>query len=122
MARLLILLSVLLAAPAQATSPRHDPLRPPAGVQTVPGGAAPVHTEVPQLQAVIHSAQRRIAILNGRSVREGEKIDAWQVLSIRAREVLLDGPGGRRTLQLSFPSTPATPAKLPDPRSQGGQP
>lgn len=122
MARFLILLGLLLTASVQAAGPRHDPLRPPAGFQAAAGEVAPLVSEVPRLQAVINSPQRRIAILNGRSLREGQKIDAWRVLSIRAREVVLEGPGGRRTLQLDFPSTPATPATSPDPRSQGGQP
>lgn len=50
------------------------------------------------LQSILSSPHRRIAIINGTRVREGERIGSAKVVSIQASHVLLNT--GERTLTL----------------------
>ena len=50
------------------------------------------------LQSILSSPQRRIAIINGTRVREGDRIGSARVVSIKASYVLLNT--GKRTLTL----------------------
>ncbi len=85
--------------PAQAAV---DPTRPPA-VQ--PGGAEAVaQTASPwQLQAIRISAQARRAVINGISVREGERVRGADVVAIEPGSVVLSK--GSRRIQLELQSS-----------------
>lgn len=50
------------------------------------------------LQSILSSSQRRIAIINGTRVREGDRIGNAEVISIQASHVLLNT--GKQTLTL----------------------
>jgi|SRR5688572_6030229 len=59
-----------------------DPTRPPQGQRSQPTGArSPVRVE-----AILHSADRRIAIVNGKVVRAGDHVSG-----VRIEEILVDG-------------------------------
>ncbi|KAF7597709.1 hypothetical protein BGI27_17345 [Candidatus Dactylopiibacterium carminicum] len=105
MVRPLIPFLLMLSASTMA-APRNDPTLPPSGFAPVPQ-ASTERTDRLLLQAVINSPQRRLAIINGRSLREGERLGEWQIRSIRPREVLLVSPHGTQLLRLNFPSKPA---------------
>jgi len=55
------------------------------------------------LQSILSSPQRRIAIINGSRVREGDRIGAAQVIRITPTQVVLNT--GERTLTLRMQST-----------------
>jgi len=92
---------LLLLTAAQAA----DPTRPPTQAEIeawlrggqVESSAAPT---VFQLQSVLLSSQRRIAIINGERVSVGDEIDGAIVAAIDAGRVILDHDG--KTLSLSI--------------------
>ena len=77
-----------------------DPTRPPhtekAGASTK-GGASPRGWT---LQSTLVAPRRRVALINGELVSEGDSIDGAGVLEIREHDVLIQTPSGRRVLQL----------------------
>jgi len=52
------------------------------------------------LQSILSSPQRRIAVINGTRVKEGDRIGAARVVRIRDSHVLLNAGGRTRTLHL----------------------
>jgi MSHA biogenesis protein MshK len=52
------------------------------------------------LQSILSSPERRIAIINGTSVREGDRIGNARVVRIQAKKVLLKSGGRTLTLRL----------------------
>lgn len=80
------------AAPAVAQDigdpTRPTPLRATAPVETVARPQQQWH-----LQSTLVAAQRRVAIINGRSVREGEMIDGARLVEVRAGGVRLERGG-----------------------------
>ena len=52
------------------------------------------------LQSILSSPKRRIAIINGTSVREGDRIGAARVIRIRETQVILKTGGRDLTLHL----------------------
>lgn len=54
------------------------------------------------LQSILSSPQRRIAVINGTRVREGDRIGSARVVRIRDSHVLLQSRGRTLTLHL-FP-------------------
>lgn len=76
--RLILTACLLLPAPALADGVR-DPMRPPAARASQ---AAPAAVSAPVLQAVFHAAGRRVAVVNGRTVREGDTVAGLFVESI----------------------------------------
>jgi hypothetical protein len=56
------------------------------------------------LASILHSAQRRLAIVNGRIVRAGDRIGDVTIREIEPRAVVIEtGRGTRRTLELRPP-------------------
>lgn len=102
-------------APAWAQAPVSDPTRPPASliapVRTADGMiAAPAVRQEPRLQSVLVSLRpggRRVAVIDGKMVREGQRVGDAVVVSIRAREVVLRRAGRTQTIKLFRP-----PAKV----------
>ncbi len=94
--RLALLVPAALAAGAETTP---DPTRPPAVVDTIV--AAPDPTGAPlDLSAVFHSEDRRVAIIDGRPVRERQRIGSARVLRIEPDRVELERDGERFELRL----------------------
>jgi len=56
------------------------------------------------LQSILSAPDRRIAIINGTRVREGDRIGGARVVSIRTSHVVLNTGKRKLTLQL-FPDT-----------------
>jgi hypothetical protein len=55
------------------------------------------------LASILHSAQRRLAIVNGRIVRVGDRIGTATVREIEPRAVVVESGGIRRRLELRVP-------------------
>lgn len=87
------------AALAQALG---DPMRPPA----TPGpasaeAAADSAKAAARLQSVLISPRRRVAVIDGRVVRLGERIGDAKLVAISESHVVLQGPAGREILRLN---------------------
>ncbi len=125
-ASLLLILAVLMTAPASAGDtrarprPLRDPTRP---LATLPGHApAPVASAasglsvgpeaasaapspsappvLPRLQLVLVSGDRRHAVIDDTLLTEGDSLRGLRVLSILSDAVILATPAGPRTLRL----------------------
>lgn len=112
--RLLLPIAALLALAPAAAQEIGDPTRP-----TTFRTSAPVETLAqPQwrLQSTLVASQRRVAVINGRTVREGEMIDGARLLEITAAGVRLERGGQSFELTLRAaalqrlpPTTTGTP-------------
>ena len=93
------LLLLLLSASSLKTWALQDPTRP-----TDPavyfGSDRNTVTATWTLQSILSSPDRRIAIINGTRVQEGDRIGTAQVVSIRPSQVVLNTGGRTLTLQL----------------------
>lgn len=101
---------VLLAGPATLALAQqavmNDPTRPPASLSAPAPGNAPAAAG-PQLQSILLSRNaggRRIAVIDGKTVREGQRVDGAVVEAIRANEVVLRHGTRRSTLTLFRPA------------------
>lgn len=75
-----------------------DPMRP---WQRAAAPAPVGNRGVYDLSAILYSSQRRVAVINGRSVSEGDRIGAARVTRIERRSLELDERGRRIRLVLS---------------------
>ncbi len=57
------------------------------------------HEESLQLTAVLISAQRSVAVINGKSLQPGERIGAYRLVTIQPDRVELQGRSGKRILR-----------------------
>lgn len=92
------------AAPAGAT---RDPMRPPLPVA---GPAAARSTPEPVLTAVIGSEARRVAIVDGRVVRAGDRVDGVLILAVFDGGIRYDRAGVVRELKLPAVAAAKRPA------------
>ncbi|ROR34207.1 hypothetical protein [Inmirania thermothiophila] len=97
------MLAALLSGAAAAAEGLADPTLPPA----VPAarqarGKAPA-APPPRLEGVLLGGARRLAILDGRTVGEGERVGSWRVARIGRGEVELVGGGRKVRLRLPLP-------------------
>lgn len=77
-----------------------DPTRPPnVATQAAPGGEV-VAPQGPQLQSVLISPSRRVAVISGTTVAQGGQYGEATVTAIDETSVQLRYRNGRRTLQL----------------------
>jgi hypothetical protein len=84
---LALALALAAAATAAAQEPRlQDPMRPPAPPQAA--GAEGPDTGF-SLTAVLVSASRRLAVVNGRIHREGDRINGEQIVAIEPGSILI---------------------------------
>lgn len=79
---------------------------------------APVPRAEPEpplvVASILHSPQRRLAIVNGQIVREGDRIGGATVRAIEPRAVVLETAGGaRQTIELRSPFGNAEPRTSP---------
>lgn len=88
MFRRLALAAGLLAAAlmARADDPYRDPMRPYTPPVAAPGASEPVRYH---LSSVLISAQRRVAVINGRVCRVGDRVAGAEVLAIERERVHL---------------------------------
>ena len=102
------LLALSLAAPAQAeTLP--DPTRPPAALTAARlTGEAPPAPPSPSLQSVIISPKHTMAIINGQTVKLGEKFGDALLVKVTETEVVLRNGNMLQTLKL-FPDVEKRP-------------
>ena len=88
------------AAHAAIAQPLADPTRPP-NVSTAPGGEQTLDAEAPrQLQSILFSRNRKIAVINGETVALGGTVGDAVVAKISPTEVVLRYPD--RTEVLKF--------------------
>lgn len=109
MARFLMMLCLLICAPAWSQA---DPLRPPSGFSEGAAGLKEAESDSALvLQSVQLAPGRQLALISGRSVAVGGRIGDYRLLSLSAREAVLQGPQGRLQLQLIPSFKPAVPAR-----------
>jgi hypothetical protein len=94
----LLLMLSLAATLAQAQS-GNDPMRPPGQREAHAQSAKPVVTRY-RLDSVIIAPGRRLAMINGRRLAQGEWLGRAQLLDIRATEVTLRIDGQTHVLTL----------------------
>jgi MSHA biogenesis protein MshK len=103
-AALLALAAGLVHAAAPSSQGLPDPTRPPAGADVA-------SVAVPQLQSVLvgqTAGERRIAVIDGESVRVGESFRGARVVRIADNEVELLRGRERQVLRLYAPDAGAT--------------
>lgn len=110
--RMLALCAALLApglADAQDSLP--DPTRPPAAMSApvAPGapGAAPAVSAAPQVQSILVSLSpggRRVAVIDGKTLRQGQRFGESVVETINPTEVVLRKGSRRQVLKLFRPA------------------
>ncbi len=105
-ARWTLLIAALVCTQLQATSYADlpDPTRP-STLRPAPHGAVTAKSSAPRrvdliLQSTLISPERRIAIINGRTVSVGAKIDGAEIIVIRPNEVMIKQDGTTRSLRL----------------------
>lgn len=99
---------VLAAVPASAQT-LTDPTRPPPESRPQAPGAveAPVVSSGPQLQSVlIGSRGREVAVIDGQTLRKGDKINGAVLVKIGKNQVVLQHGRSKQVLTL-FPDTAA---------------
>lgn len=106
--RVLIMLLCSAVPSALLAEALNDPMRPPATLsksnttqKTVTGY---------ELSSIFISSNRRAAIINGRNVTIGDRVNRARVLEIEATEVVISLAGKKRTLTL-LPVSIKTPAE-----------
>ena len=111
--RCVLLAGALLAlAPGVFAQALVDPTRPP-DAAPVPASAASAGAARPQLQSVLISNRpggRRLAVIDGRSVRAGDKVGGAVVVSIGEASVVLRRGKTLETLRLYPPAVDANDA------------
>ncbi|WP_376690408.1 hypothetical protein [Wenzhouxiangella sp. EGI_FJ10409] len=99
----ILILTLLASAAALARDEVRDPTRPPtqAEIDAWFGTGASAGDRAPfQLQSILLAADRRIAIIDGRRLREGERIEDAEVSLIEAGRVILQRDG--ETIELNI--------------------
>lgn len=103
MAQRVIALALLLAASsatqAALAQPLADPTRP---ATAAPAESTPAEAATPpsRLQSVLISPSRRVAVIDGRAVKIGERVGDATLVAIAPSEVTLQRGEERQTLKL----------------------
>jgi MSHA biogenesis protein MshK len=105
------ILAGLLSGAAQAQL--RDPTEPPAALRQASEGTAGADAAVPveaapQLQSVLISRKRRVAVIDGETVRVGQRHRGAVVASIAPTQVVLQRGSARQVLRL-YPAGPSGP-------------
>jgi MSHA biogenesis protein MshK len=112
---LLTLLALAGASVAHAQAVQ-DPTRPPqALLRPIAAGA---NAGAPQLQSILigrGAGGRRVAVIDGDTVRVGDRVGGARVVAINAADVQLQRGGKRETLKLTAPEAAPTAAAAPAP-------
>ncbi len=96
---ILYVLLIIGFAPAGNLYALHDPTRPTDPALYFGSGKTPAGGNW-SLQSILSSPERRIAVINGTRVREGDRIGSARVVQIRDSHVLLNTGGSTLTLRL----------------------
>ena len=56
-----------------------------------------------EVNSILISSERRVAVINEKVLKEGDEIAGFKVIRIEQNAVHLDGPNGKLTLLLSGP-------------------
>ncbi|QLF94987.1 Type II secretory pathway component [Pseudomonas sp. ABC1] len=75
-----------------------DPTQPPASL--TPAGAVAASANL-HLQAIMRSPQGARAVINGKSLKAGERLGDARLLAIYSHSVLIEREGRRETLRLA---------------------
>jgi MSHA biogenesis protein MshK len=110
--RLVVIGIAVLAAAGNACAQAgdlRDPTRPPAVLSAPAGASSQPGTPVgePQLQSILVSLRpggRRLAVIDGKTLRQGQRIDGAVVEAIRPTEVVLRKGNQKRVLKLYRPA------------------
>ena len=73
-----------------------DPTRPHGGTKQIESKAPSQYT----LSYILNSNSRRLAVINGRQLGEGDRVGGARVVRISAQSVVLSENGERRTLSI----------------------
>lgn len=95
----LALMCVLLLALPTTGGVLIDPTRPVSQGRSMPVRPATVQSGW-TLNSTLVAPTRRVAVINGKRVSEGESVDGARVIEIRKLDVLIQTTGKRITLQL----------------------
>lgn len=96
-----MLLALLLSGGVQAQV-LNDPTRPPVSIGTAADPAADKPKAEPELQSILISPTRRVAVIDGQTVALGEKFGEARVVRITEGEVVLRNGQDLQVLKL-FP-------------------
>lgn len=94
--RQVIILILFIINTSNAYAELRDPTRPPDFISKKLGKGVATWA----LTSILISKDRRIAVVNGQVVHEGDEIASETVISIQPNTVQLTGPGGKITLFL----------------------
>ena len=97
LARWMILIALGVACAPAGAQLLSDPTRPPGNLQVVESGESQPGA---QLQSILISADRRLAVINGETVRQGGKYRDATVLRISEASVVLRHPDREERLDL----------------------
>ncbi|RZT10788.1 MSHA biogenesis protein MshK [Duganella sp. CF402] len=99
-----LLLMLLLVGAVQAHAQTlADPTQPPPESRLLPQSEAPAVPRGPQLQSVlIGSRGREVAVIDGQTIRKGEKFNGAVLVEVRKNQVVLQNGRNRQVLTL-FP-------------------
>lgn len=130
--------ALLLVAAATEADGLPDPLRPPTSMLAPATAADPAAAPGADLvlQSIVLADDRRVALVNGRPLRVGDRLGPWRLVRVGDADATLRGPDGERVLTLwtgidktpvavahAAPTASPTPkrtaerARRPDPRS-----
>ncbi len=98
--RIMATLGLFCLVPLALASALSDPTRPANTDKAGSGRKVIPDTRSWVLSSTLVAPQRRVAVINGRLVSEGELVDGARVIEIRKLKVLIQVPGRRITLQL----------------------
>lgn len=106
-----VLALVLLTLSGSAAAQTADPTRPPAALYapvSVPGVTYQLaNVDEPRVQSILVSLRRggrRIAVIDGKTVRQGDRIGGAVVAAINSTEVILKRGSTTQTLKLFRPA------------------
>lgn len=63
---------------------------------------------LPSVSAVLMSGAKKVAIVNGEVLGEGDRVAAWRIERITLERVIVHGPEGRRVLRVPQPRARVT--------------
>ncbi|MDH3560713.1 MAG: hypothetical protein OEN52_07150 [Gammaproteobacteria bacterium] len=93
-------LGILVLVPPVSAGPLQDPTRPTRAALFLSTSAPRPSADKWTLDSTLVATDRRVAVINGTHVSEGESIDGARVLKIRNTDVLIQAPGRQISLQL----------------------
>jgi MSHA biogenesis protein MshK len=99
-----------LAHSAGAQSALVDPTKPPSMAAAAARGGAPEQAASQRLQSILISPTRKLAVIDGRTVTEGSRLEAATVVQIAETRVTLRQGAELMTLEL-YPGIQRTPGK-----------